>query len=240
MLAVLAMLEAQDLTIAIGFYVVFLLSVTAHEAAHALVALKLGDRTAYLGGQVTLDPMPHIRREPLGMVGLPIVTLFLVQWPLGFAHAPYDPTWAAWYPKRAAWMALAGPAANLVLGAIAFAIMKTGLSMGAFEIVLDSSGTFPWAEIVRGTGSPVAHSLAIFSSLLLVQNLLLFIFNLFPVPPMDGSAALPLIVPEGPMRRVRALFAEPWAPLLGLIVAWNLFPEIFSPTFRFVMRLLVS
>lgn len=235
-----AVLEVQDLTIAFGFYVVFLLSVTAHEAAHALAAMKLGDPTAYLGGQVTLDPVPHIRREPIGMVGLPIVTLFLVQWPLGFAHAPYDPVWAAWHPKRAAWMALAGPAANLVLGAIAFAIMKAGLSMGAFEMGLQSTSTFPWAEIVRGTGSPIANSLAIFSSLLLVQNLLLLIFNLFPVPPMDGSAALPLLIPEGPMRKVRAFFSEPWAPLVGLIVAWNLFPRVFEPVFVSVVKLLVS
>ena len=48
-----AVLEVPDLTIAFGFYVVFLLSVTAHEAAHALAAMKLGDPTAYLGGQVT-------------------------------------------------------------------------------------------------------------------------------------------------------------------------------------------
>ncbi|MEC7232948.1 MAG: site-2 protease family protein [Planctomycetota bacterium] len=236
----LAALEVEDLTIAFGFYVVFLLSVTAHEAAHALAALKLGDRTAYLGGQVTLDPIPHIRREPVGMVGLPIVTLLLVQWPLGFAHAPYDPVWAAWYPKRAALMALAGPGANLVLGAVAFVIMKVGLTMGAFEIGLETASSFPWAELVRGTGSPVANSLAIFSSLLLVQNLLLFIFNLFPIPPMDGSAALPLVIPEGPMHKVRALFAEPWAPFVGLIVAWNLFPEVFYPAFRSVMKLLVS
>lgn len=236
----LAVLEVQDLTIAVGFYVVFLLSVTAHEAAHALAALKLGDRTAYLGGQVTLDPMPHIRREPLGMVAMPIVTLFLVQWPLGFAHAPYDPIWAARYPKRAAWMALAGPGANLVLGAIAFAIMKIGIAMDAFEIALGSNSNFPWAEIVRGTGGSVAHSLAIFSSLLLVQNLLLLIFNLFPVPPMDGSAALPLFVPDGPMRRIRDLFSESWAPLVGLIVAWHLFPRVFYPAFISVMELLAS
>ncbi|MEC8495517.1 MAG: hypothetical protein VXZ39_11365, partial [Planctomycetota bacterium] len=120
------------------------------------------------------------------------------------------------------------------------AIMKAGLSMGAFETGLDGTVALPWADVVRGTGSPVAHSLAIFSSLLLVQNLLLFIFNLFPIPPMDGSAALPLVIPEGPMHKVRALFAEPWAPFVGLIVAWNLFPEVFYPAFRSVMKLLVS
>ena len=70
---------------------VFLLSVTAHEAAHALAAMKLGDPTAYLGGQVTLDPVPHIRREPVGMVVLPIVTLFLVQWPSASRTRPTTP-----------------------------------------------------------------------------------------------------------------------------------------------------
>lgn len=233
--AMLAVLDSQDLTIAVGFYVVFLLSVTAHEAAHALAALKLGDRTAYLGGQVTLDPMPHIRREPIGMVLVPIASLILVHWPIGFAHAPYDPIWAARYPKRAAWMALAGPGANLVFALLAFAGMKIGISMGAFEYNASSNSIFSFADIVVGTGSQTAHALAIFSSLMLTMNLLLLIFNLLPIPPMDGSAALPLFVPESGMRHVRNFFAEPWVPMVGLILAWNLIPPLFYSVFREVV-----
>ena len=59
------------------YYGVLLVSLVVHEAAHALAALLGGDRTAYLGGQVTLNPLPHIRREPFGTVALPLLTLFL-------------------------------------------------------------------------------------------------------------------------------------------------------------------
>ena len=83
-----------EFTINIGFYIVFLLSVTAHEAAHAWAGWKLGDDTAYLGGQVTLDPLPHIRREPIGMVVVPIVALMYIGFPIGYASAPYNPLWA--------------------------------------------------------------------------------------------------------------------------------------------------
>src|SRR5258708_32731709 len=82
--------------------VVFLISMSAHEAAHAFTAKCLGDPTAYLGGQVTLDPIPHIRREPIGMLVLPIVSYLTAGWMIGWASAPYNPAWAAQYPRRAA------------------------------------------------------------------------------------------------------------------------------------------
>src|SRR5918997_3227863 len=104
-----------DLAMALLYFVVFLFSTTLHEAAHAWTALRLGDPTAYRGGQVSLDPVPHIRREPFGMVVLPLLSVMLSGWPFGFASAPYDPAWAQRHPKRAAMMALAGPAANLLL-----------------------------------------------------------------------------------------------------------------------------
>ena len=62
------------------YYAVFLFSTTLHEAAHAWAALRGGDPTAYHGGQVTLDPLPHIRREPVGMVVLPILSVIVSGW----------------------------------------------------------------------------------------------------------------------------------------------------------------
>ena len=82
------------------YYVAFLFSTTLHEAAHALAAKLGGDLTAYHGGQVTLDPRPHIRRAPVGMVLLPLVTVVVSGWPFGFASAPYDISWAKRYPRR--------------------------------------------------------------------------------------------------------------------------------------------
>jgi len=113
------------------WYVAFLFSLTCHEAAHALVAKLAGDRTAYEAGQGTLNPIPHMRREPIGMIVAPLVTYFANGFMLGWASAPYDPRWQQRYPKRAGWMALAGPGANFILvilaiGAVRFASPDTG------------------------------------------------------------------------------------------------------------------
>ena len=78
------------LALGLGWYVVFVFSVTCHEAAHAFAAMKLGDKTAYHGGQVTLDPTPHVRRSPFGMVVVPILSFLLGGWMIGWASAPYD------------------------------------------------------------------------------------------------------------------------------------------------------
>jgi len=68
---------------AITYFVVFLFSTTLHEAAHAWAALRGGDLTAYHGGQVSLDPRPHIKREPFGMVILPLVSALATGWRWG-------------------------------------------------------------------------------------------------------------------------------------------------------------
>ncbi|MEM7517264.1 MAG: site-2 protease family protein, partial [Planctomycetota bacterium] len=114
-------------------YIVFLLSTVLHEAAHAWAALKGGDPTAYEGGQVSLDPMPHIRREPFGMVILPLLSVAISGWPFGFAHAPYDPVWAERYPIRSAWMSIAGPASNFLLVLLSGGGILLGLLVGVFQ-----------------------------------------------------------------------------------------------------------
>ena len=117
---------------ATGFlwFLAFLFSTTVHEAMHAWAAMKGGDLTAYHGGQVSLSPIPHIQREPIGMLVLPLLTAMTQGWAIGWASAPYDPYWAARYPKRAAVMAAAGPIGNLILAAIAFTLLKVGLERG--------------------------------------------------------------------------------------------------------------
>ena len=103
--------------VALGFlwYVVFLFSLTCHEAAHALAAKWGGDFTAAEGGQVTLNPLPHIQREIFGTTIVPILSYIVGGWMIGWGSAPYDPHWRNRHPHRAAWMALAGPSANVIL-----------------------------------------------------------------------------------------------------------------------------
>lgn len=118
---------------AIAFYAVFVFAVTVHEAAHAWAAMIGGDLTAYHGGQVSIDPIPHMRREPFGMVVLPILSVAMSGFPFGYASAPYNPAWAERYPKRVAWMALAGPGANLAMALAAGLLVRVGIATGNFE-----------------------------------------------------------------------------------------------------------
>ena len=122
----------MDLGLGLMWFVAFLFSTTVHEAMHAWVAFRGGDSTAYHGGQVSLSPIPHIRREPIGMLVVPLLTAFTSGWAMGWASAPYDPYWAARHPRRAALMAAAGPAGNFAIALAALAILKFGLVTGWF------------------------------------------------------------------------------------------------------------
>src|SRR6201997_2966744 len=122
------------LVLGVIWYIVFLFSTTCHEGAHALVAKLGGDPTAFHGGQVSLNPWPHIRREPFGTVIVPIISYLVAHWMIGWASAPYDPEWQQRYPRRAAWMALAGPAANFSLVLSSAILIRVGIATHYFRM----------------------------------------------------------------------------------------------------------
>jgi Zn-dependent protease len=220
------------------WYVVFLLSLTCHEAAHALAARLGGDDTAYLGGQVSLNPMPHMRREPIGTLAIPFATFFMTGggWMMGWASAPYDPLWEDRHPMRAAAMALAGPLANLGLFLLGFAVLRIGLDTGVWiaphgAISLDRL-VLPAAE-----NAGALDAISRLASITLFLNLVLFLFNLLPLPPMDGASVLGGVLP--PARRLRDTLREsPMAALGGLVLAWVIFPSVFRPIWWWVERAL--
>ena len=211
--------------------VVFLISLSAHEAAHAFAAKQLGDPTAYLGGQVTLDPTPHIRREPFGMLLVPIVSYLSSGWMIGWASAPYNPSWAAQYPRRAAIMAFAGPVANFAVAFLSWTGLKLGLLADIF--VPGNSGLF--SETVIATQTGLWHLAAVLLSLGFSLNLLLGVFNLIPLPPFDGSA-LPLLFlrDSAAQAYLRMKSRGGFAALLGLVIAWQIFPRIYRPIWFWV------
>ena len=217
------------------WYVVFLLSDTCHEAAHAWAAMLGGDLTAYHGGQVSLDPLPHVRREPLGMVVVPLITYAMNGWMMGWASAPYDPLWASRHPKRAAWMSLAGPAANFSLAILAASLIHIGIWAGYFA--LPESVTF--MHIVEPAKPGIAAGAATFVSLLFSLNLLLGTFNLLPVPPLDGYGVLGLLVPEETAGKIQD-FGNSMRGfgMIGLLIAWQLFDPIFQSVFTLALRAL--
>lgn len=205
------------------WYVVFLLAVTAHEAAHALVARLGGDDTAYLSGQVTLNPLPHIQREPFGTVVIPLLTFVMNGWMMGWASAPYDPHWEDRHPRRAAWMALAGPGANLLLALAAFVVLKFGLSAGWWVPAFEFDRLV--APALEGAGG--VEALGRLLSIALGLNLLLFVFNLIPVPPLDGAAVMAGLVPAfRPLRDT--IRSSGLGALAGLVIAWLLISRIFG------------
>lgn len=225
----------QALVEAGTWYVAFLFSVTAHEAAHAWSARRGGDWTAHQGGQVSLDPLPHIRREPFGMVILPLISLFLIHWPFGYASAPYDPLWAERYPRRAAVMSLSGPLANLALAVVAGMLIRLGLAAGPLESPVEVNMT----QVVAARASEgVWVGIALLLSILFSLNLMLALLNLLPLPPLDGSDAVTLLMPEGAAARFRRFIRNPAFGWVGLVVAWNIFGPIFSPVFTFALNLL--
>jgi Zn-dependent protease len=220
---------------AVVFYLVFLFSTVLHEAAHAWTAMRGGDPTAYHGGQVSLDPRPHMRREPFGMIMLPLLSLAASGWIFGYASAPYDPRWAERHPKRAALMALAGPASNLLLVLAAWVVIRSGTAFGWFAAPMSVG----FDRIVEAPGGGLIGVLALVLSVLFSLNLLLAVFNLIPFPPLDGSGVLPVLLPESAMNAYRSFLAgRPGLAWIGIIGAWMIFDRLFPPIWLAAVNLL--
>lgn len=216
------------------WFAAFLFSTTVHEALHAMAAYRGGDTTAYAGGQVSLSPLPHIRREPVGMLLVPLFTAFTLGWAVGWASTPYDPGWAARHPRRAAAMAAAGPVGNLLIALVAFGALRLGLASGVF--VAPDRVNFHHLVDAAG-GSALLTGLGELLTVLLVLNILLFVFNMLPVPPLDGASAITGVLPERLSAFVRAVNANPAVSMLGLLLAWQVFPQVARPLFAAVLRL---
>lgn len=218
------MFDERYLLLGFIYYVAFLFSTTCHEAAHALAAKLGGDLTAAEGGQVSLNPIPHIRRSPYGMVVFPLLSFFLLHGSMiGFASAPYNPDWARRYPHRSALMALAGPATNFTLMLLAAIALRVGAAM----------------QVIRWTAYG-PHDFA--STALYVMfslNLLLGVFNLLPVPPLDGSSAIMLLMPEDRARGYIDWMRSGSFAMPGLLAGLLIFRYIFPPVESFVQSLLL-
>jgi Zn-dependent protease len=222
-----------DVSAFLLWYVAMLIAMVFHEAAHAWVAYLGGDRTAYEAGQVTVNPVPHMRREPFGTIVLPILSFALWQFPIGFAHAPYNPYWADAHPRRAAAMSFAGPAANLLLAAAMFLVLTLGRSAGWFEVPLAQPGGRAILETLlvgrdSGTVEPWG-AIAKIASVLLSMNLILGIFNLLPIPPLDGAGIAEGLLPRPIANFYRLLRANPTFAILGIVAAWHFASQIIWP-----------
>jgi Zn-dependent protease len=182
---------------------------------------------------VSLNPLPHIRREPFGMVIVPLLGIVFGTGLIGWASAPYNPLWSQQHPKRAAWMSLAGPAANFALALTAAILMRIGLLTGMFAAVTPTYSHLVRAVNDTGLADGFATILSIFFSL----NILLGCFNLIPFPPLDGYGVLGLFTSEQGALKLQELRARMGGfGIIGLVIAWQFFDRIYPPLFDFATR----
>ena len=210
------------------WYVAFLFSVVLHEAAHAWTAWRLGDATAYAGGQVSLDPRPHVRREPIGMVAAPALSL-----PHGGLSARMGkcPLQRILGTTRTETRRVDGSRR----AAIELRHLRGGLrdppSRSRPRTLVDGSGVLR-ASRQRSRQAECSTVSPTFLSMLFSLNMLLALFNLLPVPPLDGSAIVPLFLDDVNGRRYLQRVQQPIWLLLGLVVAMQFFHYVFSPFTR--------
>ena len=204
-------MNPHELTNGFVQFVIFLFSTTCHEAAHAFAAKRGGDLTAFYGGQASLNPLPHIRREPVGMILVPLLCFAVGSPMIGWASAPYDPRWARRYPRRAGLMSLAGPMANFALVLIAALFLNLGAATGFFK-------------------NEQAEGIVIFFGLLFSLNILLGVFNLIPIPPLDGFTVLALFLPESTALRLFDFGVQIRRfSFVALLLGWQYFGSILGP-----------
>jgi Zn-dependent protease len=230
--AILQALQPEVLKTLPIWFVATLLSLTLHEAMHALLGKIGGDDTA--AEQVTLDPTPHIRREPFGMLLVPVLSFFFMGggWMIGWASAPYDPRWAASHPKRAAFMALGGPLGNLLIAGVAAGVLHAMIAAGQWD------PSFGGLEELAVTASGEATALTTFVSILFSVNVLLAAFNLLPVPPLDGHAVVPLFLTDKGTQRWFRLFEDRSAAIIGIVIAWVVFGRLAIEVWELAVRTL--
>ena len=173
-----------------------LLAITVHEAAHGYAARHFGDNTAYALGRITLNPLKHI--DPIGTIAMPLMLLFAGS-PFLFGYAKPVPVQFGNLrnPKRdMVWVALAGPASNLVMALI----------WGIIYYLLQGANV----------NEPFFNKMAQGGILV---NAVMFAFNLFPLPPLDGGRILVGLLPYKYAELVSRV--EPWGffIVLGLVIA---------------------
>lgn len=160
-----------------------LIAITCHEAAHGFAAWRMGDPTAKLSGRLTLNPFRHI--DPVGTIIFPLV-LVVMKSPFLFGWAkpvPVNPRYFANPVKGMMLVSLAGPGSNFAL-ALGFAALYHAL--------------FWLIAFLDGAGMGIIIPLVLMAQFGVFINLILGIFNLFPVPPLDGSKILAgLLPPQG-------------------------------------------
>ncbi len=191
-----------------------LFAITLHEAAHGYAARHFGDMTAYAQGRISLNPLRHI--DPVGTILLPLLTLFVGGILFGWAKPVPVNFSALRHPKKdMLWVALAGPAANLVMALFWGAMFKVALSM---------------------PGSYFAEPLLGMAQFGVTINAILLVLNLLPLPPLDGGRVAISLLPHRQAFQLAKI--EPYGMVILIVLA--VVPLGGQPVLSWILSPLVS
>jgi len=217
-------LDERTLSALVAVAIFLVIGFPVHEFAHAFVAYRLGDGTAKLFGRLTLNPLVHL--DPLGSAILAISAMvggFFIGWA---KPTPVNPAMLRHGRWGEAIVAAAGPLSNLVLAILAAIIVRLVVA-------------------AHLEPTPVLDFVGLVITWFLVINISLFIFNLFPLPPLDGSKVLFAFLPARTVWRVRPLL-EQWGFVILLAImflppgAESIGARILLPVFDAIFNLLVG
>ena len=205
------------------WFVVFLFSLSFHEASHALTSEWFGDYTGRYQGRISLNPIVHI--DPIGTILIPLMG-FMNGGIAMFGWAkPVETNPLLWRDKTKAniMVSAAGPISNFILASVAFAALKIMLMTG---VVIPLPSGFSLVSPMA-PGSALMSGVAKLLSIMLTLNLTLGVFNLIPIPPLDGSHVMESLLPYEMARayeQIRPygfilLLALLWTPVLGWIIS---------------------
>ncbi len=173
-----------------------LFAITLHEAAHGYVARHFGDPTAYLLGRITANPLKHI--DPVGTIAMPLLLYFATAGNFLFGYAKPVPVNfnRLRHPKRdMIWVALAGPGANLIQAVLWLLALYLLHALGTQERF--------WLDMCRAG---------------VTVNLVMYAFNLFPLPPLDGGRILVGLLPHAPVRALARVEPFGFFIVLALVI----------------------
>ena len=200
------------------FFVVFLFSLSFHEAAHAWTAERFGDSTGRYMGRITLNPIPHI--DVFGTIIFPLVGLLTGGMMFGWAKpVPVNTSQMRDRKMGDIWTSLAGPLSNAILAVVFFVLLKIA------------------GQIPAATFGELARPLSMLLYTGLTLNVLLMIFNLLPIPPLDGSHVLKNLLSGGAADAYERLEPYGFILMIALLIT-GVFSKIVSPVLFFVEGLL--
>lgn len=206
-------MDFQEILYKVAVYIPgFLLGIVAHEYAHGRVALHFGDPTAKDSGRLTFNPVSHM--DPFGSVIFPLILLLIPGGAIfGWARpVPVNTRNFQDYKKGVFWVSFAGPLANIslaILSALAFALVRAYMPASSF------------------LAEPLSH---IFQFSVLI-NMILAMFNLIPLPPLDGSKMVSVFLPYPALQKYQQIEQYTFHIFLGIIVLGWMGIHILAPIF---------